>query len=327
MGRTQPCIVLPPASFRRNVRAKDAKQTVNNIIPRLLLTHPRAQRGIDATELLIEPLQRDQDTKPSGEGPRLSLQVADTLTAAHSLLPLNTNGSLDLKNRLCRVAILNMASPLCAGGGVLKGANSQEESLCRRTTLLPALKDDFYRLPELGAVYTPDVLVFRDELGDKILEKKDRWFVDCITAAMLRMPDCQHEESGRRVYESQKDRDLALAKMNMVLRVCEAKGVQRLVLGAWGCGAYGNPVGEIAAAWHKALGLQRNNRKGGELDLSKWKSIEEIVFAIKDPIMATQFAAEFGSDLLLVPPELDDGYGENESSCSASSSGSNQTDP
>ena len=37
-----------------------------------------------------------------------------------------------------------------------------EAALCLRTTLLPGLRDAFYRLPEAGgAVYTPDVLVFR----------------------------------------------------------------------------------------------------------------------------------------------------------------------
>ncbi|RWA04683.1 hypothetical protein EKO27_g10427, partial [Xylaria grammica] len=108
--------------------------------------------------------------------PRITLCVADTLTAAHSLLdsgPVSaqqqqhvnpeeraakTARAPDTKHK---IGILNMASPLSPGGGFLNGATSQEETLCMRTTLLPALRDEFYRLPELGVVYTPDVLVFR----------------------------------------------------------------------------------------------------------------------------------------------------------------------
>lgn len=318
MGRTQPSIVQPPASFRRSARAKEAKLTVNNTIPRLLSAHRRAQLGIEATELLVEPLEPYKSTSIRPEegqhGPRLSLLVADTLTAAHSLLFNSSNASHEPNKKTCKVAILNMASPLSPGGGVLNGANSQEESLCRRTTLLPALRDEFYRLPELGAVYTPDVLVFKDESDDRVLEKKDRWFVDCVTAAMLRMPDCQQDESGTRVYENQKDRDLALAKMNMVLRISQLKGVQRLVLGAWGCGAYGNPVGEIAKAWRKAL-LPNESKRNGESSIGgKWNGIEEVVFAIKDRVMAEQFAAAFGRDILNFPNELHEDTSDNESS-------------
>ncbi len=90
-----------------------------------------------------------------------------------------------------------MASPLRPGGGVLSGATSQEESLCARTTLLPSLRDDFYRLPEVGAVYTPDVLVFgrwdadgsgADAVGEEMARRA--WFyVDVVSAAMLRFPD------------------------------------------------------------------------------------------------------------------------------------------
>ncbi|KAK3180431.1 hypothetical protein K4F52_008159 [Lecanicillium sp. MT-2017a] len=315
MGRKQPSVARTPVSLRRNARAKQAKETINVIIPRLLSTHPRARRGINATELLTEPLQ--DDGSPMSilkDGPRLSLQVADTLTAARSLLFLESNDSVDLENRISKVAILNMASPLSPGGGFLNGANSQEESLCRRTTLLPSLKDDFYRLPELGVVYSPDVLVFRDESCEQILEKKDRWYVDCITAAMLRNPDCEHDTAGNRVYETQKDRDLALAKMRAVLRVCRMKGIQKLVLGAWGCGAYGNPPGEIASGWRKALGPPKDKRKCVTNNVNKWDGIKEVVFAIKETKMARQFAIAFGDDLLETTPELGIGGSGSESS-------------
>ncbi|RSM03341.1 hypothetical protein CEP52_007471 [Fusarium oligoseptatum] len=297
MGRTEPSIGRPPAAFRKDARAKKAKATLNQTIPQLLSAHPRARRGIDAAELIVNPSRKSQD-ESDPPGPRLCLQVADTLTAAHSLLARDTSSgvTLDLGNKNARVAILNMASPLSPGGGFLNGAGSQEESLCMRTTLLPSLKDEYYRLPEVGAIFTPDVLVFRDEEAEDVLEKNARWHVDCVTAAMLRGPEIDVNELGRGSYTHEKDRELVLQKMKMVMRICQAKGVKRLVAGAWGCGAYGNPVGEIARAWKKVLLPPRKNGKGKQKET--WDGVEEVVFAIKDAGMAEAFAEAFGEGLL-----------------------------
>ncbi|KAF7555979.1 hypothetical protein G7046_g6421 [Stylonectria norvegica] len=315
MGRTEPSAGQPPASFRRDVRAKKAKATINQLIPSLLATHPRARRSIEAAELIVNPsrVQRQEpatdkkhadSTESSGSsasGPRLIIYAADTLTTARSILSRDggpKHGATHVHNKETKVAILNMASPLSPGGGFLNGASSQEESLCMRTTLLPSLSDDYYRLPELGAVYTPDILVFRDEQSEDVLPKGDRWFVDCITAAMLRGPELDHDDAGKGAYANQKDRELVLQKMRMVLRICQAKGVKKVVLGAWGCGAYGNPVTEVATAWRKVL-LPRNDNKGrNKGSRETWDGIEDVVFAIKDAGMADAFQAAFGDGLL-----------------------------
>ncbi|WQF82818.1 Putative hypothetical protein CHP02452 [Colletotrichum destructivum] len=312
MGRTQPSVGQPPAAFRKAARAKKAKVTLNQLIPSLLPTHPRARRGVDGAELIIEPRpitipqgsvassNPPNQTYSNNSPPRIRLQVADTLTAAHSLLVGDSvpERPADLSNKEARVAILNMASPLTPGGGFVNGASSQEESLCMRTTLLPSLKDEYYRLPELGAVYTPDVLVFRDDDSDEVLEKKDRWFVDCISAAMLRNPETERDEaSGFSYYVHEKDRQTILEKMKVVLRVCQMKGVKKIVLGAWGCGAYGNPVAEVAKAWSKAL-VPRTDTKGKKKGTKEtWEGIEEVVFAIKDSGMADAFEEAFGKGI------------------------------
>lgn len=296
---------MAPPSFRRDARAKKAKATINKVLPTLLSAHPRAKRGVEGSELIVEPPARkpqkgaesgkhDDSSSSAIEGPQLSLHVADTLTAAYALLLDHSSEKVDLSNKFARVAILNMASPLSPGGGFINGASSQEESLCMRSTLLPSLKDEFYRLPELGAVYTPDVLVFRDESsGD--LEKKDRWFVDCISAAMLRMPDTEVDgESDRGRYANDNDRDVTIQKMRIVLRICQMKGIKKIVLGAWGCGAYGNPVQEIAVAWNKVLLGGRNKGKARK---ETWNGIEEVVFAIKDAGLAHGFERAFGQGL------------------------------
>jgi uncharacterized protein (TIGR02452 family) len=312
MGREVPSVGQPPAAFKKNVRAKKAKVTINKVIPALLTTHPRAKRGIDAAELIVQPpTQETQLTSTKGKAvpavaanadesePQIKLRVTDTLSAARELLQDSHTQKDDLSNRNARVGILNMASMLAPGGGFLNGASSQEEALCMRTTLLPSLSDSFYRLPEVGGVYTPDVLVFRDAEAED-LEKRDRWFVDCVSAGMLRFPTISVDENtGRGSYSSSKDRELVIEKMRAVMRMFQSKGVKKIVLGAWGCGAYGNPVGEVAVAWKKVLlgGRQAQRSKKGRREL--WTGIETVVFAIKDAGLADAFGQAFGDGLIL----------------------------
>lgn len=300
MGRLKPSSGLAPVAWRKDARAKKAKATINKVIPALLTTHPRARAGVNGAELItpatLAATGTSAPTAPTGTSrprPRITLRVAGTLTAAQSFLAIQDSGDVDLSNKRAKVAILNMASPLSPGGGFLNGATSQEESLCMRTTLLPSLRDAFYRLPEVGAVYTPDVLVFRDEESED-LAKRDRWFVDCVTSAMLRQPDTEPGEDGTPArYTLATDRDLVMRKMRHVMTVFRLKGAKKIVLGAWGCGAYGNPVDEVSAAWkHVLLGGKQPN-----LDDS---SIEEIVFAINDKRMAHRFAAAFGDAITVV---------------------------
>ncbi|GAB7331990.1 hypothetical protein MBLNU13_g03895t1 [Cladosporium sp. NU13] len=318
MGREVPSVGQPPAAFKKNVRAKKAKVTINKVIPALLTTHPRAKRGIDAAELIVQPpAQEAQPTSTKGKAvhtvvtnvnePELEirLRVADTLSAARELLKDSSTHTDDLSNRNARVGILNMASMLAPGGGFLNGASSQEEALCMRTTLLPSLSDSFYRLPEVGGVYTPDVLVFRDAEAED-LEKRDRWFVDCVSAGMLRFPSISVDEvTGRGSYSSGKDRELVIEKMRAVMRIFQSKSVKKVVLGAWGCGAYGNPVGEVTTAWKKVLlgGRQAQRSKKGRREL--WTGIETVVFAIKDAGLADAFGQAFGDGLILDDVEDD----------------------
>jgi uncharacterized protein (TIGR02452 family) len=200
-----------------------------------------------------------------------------------------------------------MASPLRPGGGVLTGAGSQEEYLCARTTLYASLHESFYRLPEVGGIYTPDVLVFRHWDGSAgELPKAERFYVDVVSSGMLRFPDLEDVgaagegggEGEERRYAEQKDRELVLRKMRAVLRMVRGKGVDRVVLGAWGCGAYGNPVGEVAAAWRRVL-LGKGKGRGGTglgAGSESWEGLE-VVFAIKDVKLAERFAAAFGEGI------------------------------
>ncbi|KAH7915430.1 hypothetical protein BJ138DRAFT_1141720, partial [Hygrophoropsis aurantiaca] len=131
-------------------RTKLAKETINKTIPSLLASYPRARAGVASAQLLrIQhgPSPGKSTPKSSGSGPTIRVIESDTLNAAQAMHASHPSD---------RIAVLSMASPLRAGGGILTGATSQEESLCVRSTLLPSLLDQFYRLPEDAIVYTTD---------------------------------------------------------------------------------------------------------------------------------------------------------------------------
>jgi hypothetical protein len=203
-----------------------------------------------------------------------------------------------------------------------------------RTTLLPALREEFYRLPEVGGVFVPDVLVFRgapaldDEEGQgkrgkggidgdvggvkefRDLCREERFYVDVVSAGMLRFPEVEERvrDNGRleTVYADRKDLEVVERKMRAVMRIFEAKGVEKVVLGAWGCGAYGNPVGEVSRAWKKVLLAGERKRKSG--DRENWHGIKEVVFAVRDRRMAEDFAACWGDGLMVEDEAVRNGF-------------------
>ncbi|KAK0194581.1 hypothetical protein F5146DRAFT_1036578 [Armillaria mellea] len=242
-------------SQSRSSRIVLARKTINKDIPSVLQSSSRAKAGVESAQLLTP---RPLDTKRIGlkhAAPCIIRVVAkDTLDAAHDML----------NSKPCaKVGILSMASELRPGGGFLSGANSQEETLCMRTTLYPSLSESFYRLPELGCVYTPDVCVFRrdtDAYGGYSMNTTrpgEWWFVDVISAAAVRGPEIDDNTGG---YAYDADRDLMREKIKVVLCAAAAQNCRRLVLGAFGCGAFGNPPREVAQLFHRVL-LGRPGRR------------------------------------------------------------------
>ncbi|KAF2743567.1 hypothetical protein M011DRAFT_374808, partial [Sporormia fimetaria CBS 119925] len=283
-------------SGKRGVRKKDRE-----------LVEEFADLEIDKRSTMDAPTSRPTR--------RTRIIITDSLSAAHLLTfpsryPVeseprrqpNTEKKKDHKN-LC---ILNMASPLRPGGGLLTGATSQEEFLCARTTLLPSLKESFYRLPEIGGAFTRDVLVLRDSgplgEGKGELGVKERWWVDVVSAGMLRFPELEgaEEDPLEEKTWTKKDREMVEKKMRAVLRIVAGMGCRRVILGAWGCGAYGNPVNEVARAWRKVLdgaiteGGGGGKKRRAESEEEAWGQLEVVVFAIANRKMAGEFAEAFG---------------------------------
>lgn len=92
-----------------------------------------------------------------------------------------------------------------------------------------------------------------------------------ITVAAVLCRSSDVVDGGTR-YKDQRTRKLMLEKIRMILRVAGRKGERRLVLGALGCGAFGNPPTEVANLWKWVL---------QEKEFSGWW--EDVVFAVYVP--------------------------------------------
>jgi uncharacterized protein (TIGR02452 family) len=378
MGRTEKSQGLAPPAVRKDIRAKQAKQVINKTIPALLASVSRASKGVESSELIVDPASSNANAggkpdadhqedasyiKRKGQGRRkvkvearsdavsetnkskgrrghnsidldigslnlttpstpsaplpdrkIRIITTNTLTAAHLLAhPARPNKA---SKRSPNVCILNMASPLRPGGGVLTGATSHEEFLCARTTLLPSLQESFYRLPEIGGIWSPDILVFHNHLplGDSRgeLGPSERYWIDVISAGMLRFPELEGgEDEVKRL--GKQDRVMVEKKMRAVLRIAARKGVKKLVLGAWGCGAYGNPVVDIAQAWKSVLCTPPNpGNKKKSSEVETWPGIEEVVFAISNRRMAKDFSNAFDKGMAVEAGPTDEVENEDE---------------
>ena len=147
-----------------------------------------------------------------------------------------------------KVAVLNFASASNPGGGVTTGAGAQEECICRCSTLFSCLTDKkmcelFYEphrrqknsLHNDDCIYTPGVTVFKtDDAVPELLDESDWYDVDVITCAApnLRFGDV--------VISNDALKQLHKKRLRRILDIAISNGVENIVLGAFGCGAFKN---------------------------------------------------------------------------------------
>ena len=175
-----------------------------------------------------------------------------------------------------RVAVLNFANPHEPGGGVKRGAMAQEECLCRSSNLFLALDQypferDYYKWHRRNGddmfsdrlIYSPGVTVIKSD--DEIPVLLDSPFeVDVITCA------APYLRFGQALRDVRALTDIYRRRIRNILETAMSYGVDRLVLGAFGCGAFHNDPALMAGAFYDLL-----IREGYAA------RFERVVFAIK----------------------------------------------
>ena len=162
-----------------------------------------------------------------------------------------------------KVAILNFADALIPGGLVLYGAPTQEENICRCSNLYETLLECplYYNMNKLLAdskyldimIYSPNVLVFKD---DSFYESVEPLQMDVITCPA---PSCYLREDV--AFE------LFVRRIRKFLIASQKRGVNEIVLGAWGCGAFGQDPSVVGRAFASVL--------------KQVNAFDRVVFAIK----------------------------------------------
>ena len=190
-------------------------------------------------------------------GTKVMVEGNDCLVAAERLVKEGYNP-----------ALLNFASAGHPGGGVETGARAQEETICRRSTLTRSIYSfDFkyasrYGYPlqagehypivsEFSAVYSPNVTVFREGLDCLFMEEP--YDVAVITCAALNLNGKYPIKLTPDGHMPQAAIDITRNKIRTVFRIGLTYGLDALVLGAFGCGAFKNPPAEIAKLFHEVM--------------------------------------------------------------------------
>jgi len=178
-----------------------------------------------------------------------------------------------------RVLVLNLASSVHPGGGVRKGATAQEEDLCRKSSLLLSLESleagRYYKynrnlhsfMGSNALILTPDVEIIKDDRGNLLEESV---VVSVMTCAAPRIRD------GLEGLTKQEYKDLIYKRIHTMITAAAYWGYEVLVLGAFGCGAYGNDARLISDLFYKVLkGFEYNGMKEGDF-------FRKIEFAVLD---------------------------------------------
>lgn len=160
-------------------------------------------------------------------------------------------------------AILNFASATHPGGGALKGASAQEESIVRVSTLYPSLLKckEFYgrgKAPYYtdNVIYSENIYVIKNDFGDEI----DHIKCNVITCAA---PNYRND-----AVDIRRHIELLTKRFTKIIKIAIINGNSNLILGAWGCGVFSNPPQINAEIFRKVL--------------NKFDYFDDIIFAIPD---------------------------------------------
>ena len=163
-----------------------------------------------------------------------------------------------------KAAILNFASAVNPGGGVVKGATAQEESICRISTAYQCLvtesnKREFYnphralqdRIYNDDIIYTPDVVVFKSDTSNPVkLPDNEVYKVNMITCAAPNL-NSRNMRNDTKYIRKVTDKELLaihVKRLRRILDVAIENGNECIILGAFGCGAFMNKANIVAYA-------------------------------------------------------------------------------
>lgn len=196
-----------------------------------------------------------------------------------------------------RVLVLDFASDSNPGGGARSDQRgTQEEGLCRQSSLLLALEALEYPIPAEGVAFVENVVVFRQGEQTSYSFRDAPFEVSVVASAMPSLSGCDRAE------------ELARRKIAQVLHL--ARCYDSVVLGAWGCGAFGNSADDMALWFQreifKAFGCSKKPSKQAVAETPPADEARcelRIVFAVLGAKHTKAFEGVFGRELQTFHPK------------------------
>lgn len=228
-----------------------------------------------------EDVRASPNKRRSGD---VAVTAETTLEALRSLSTTQQARVAGGGSTLGALGCLNFASALSPGGGFLGGAQAQEETLARSSALYPCLLEQpsyYARQRAHGSPMYLDLAIastlvpfFRDDHGG--------WLDAPVLASVVTCAAPMAIELRRRgAFDAAAVEATLQRRAAFVLDLATHEGIEWLVLGAWGAGAFGNDPVAVAAAFADALATRRG-------------LFERIVFAVPPGPNHATFAARFG---------------------------------
>ena len=214
---------------------------------------------LDGTRLYWpEDLERIRSSTPASPDRSTVIEVVNETTLA---------GIRRLRSQTSEpIAALNFASARHPGGGFLNGSQAQEESLARSSALYASLQraPEFYRrhsasqslLYSHAMILSPGCPIIRDDSGDLLDPPHAVSFITSAAPNASAIANNCPDDLGHipRTFRERAEHVLALAA---------SEGYRHLVLGAWGCGVFGNDPQLVAMIFADHL---RRGPWGGHFD-------------------------------------------------------------
>lgn len=186
--------------------------------------------------------------------------LADNQSGREGTIQVINSDSYEAARGYDHVMVMNFANAAVPGGGFRLGATAQEEALCRNSTLYASISsekaDEMYRynrlhpsaIPSEYMLFTRDVCVFRD-VHCRLLEMP--YNVSVITIPAPNRKGMALLTSKAKLKAVMEDR------IRSMLQIAAEQKCENVVLGAWGCGAFGHHAEDVAGYFRTIL-LEEN---------------------------------------------------------------------
>lgn len=153
-----------------------------------------------------------------------------------------------------KIIALNFANAMYAGGGYVLGGNAQEESLCRSSMLYYTIKSQkeyywtnrFHILPDYTdtMIYSHNVPVIRDDSGNMLENPIKCDFITCPAV---------NRNFARFMFSEKRITSVMTARIQKIITLAVAKNPDVLILGAFGCGMFGNKRETVFSIFENAV--------------------------------------------------------------------------